>query len=403
MAAEIDGRLRSSRFDRPSARTLWRRGSAIATLASARDNPPFVVIENRIAGVLSLSRIVILTEGKSNPTEAKTATGVLRYRGDDVVAVLDSTAAGTTARQLLGVGGDIPVVARLGDVEGDTLLIGIASAGGALPAAWRPVLREAIERGMRIVNGLHTFLEDDAELRELAAKRGVELEDVRRPPKGLTVSRNVARDTTCFRVHTVGHDCSVGKMVTALEITRALRELGHDAEFLATGQTGIMIAGTGVPIDAVVSDFVAGAIEHLVLEHADADFVLVEGQGSLIHPLYSGVTLGLLHGCAPQAMVMCVDPTRTTIKYGNAPMRPTGEVIEIYELMARLITPSRVVAVAVNTSELGAERARAEVDSIASEVGLPATDVVRFGVAPIVDAILAARGEHARRAESTES
>jgi uncharacterized NAD-dependent epimerase/dehydratase family protein len=347
-----------------------------------------------------MSRIVILTEGQSNPTDAKTATGVLHYRADEVVAMLDSALVGTTAGEQLGVGGDIPFIASVADVDADTLLIGIAPAGGGFPEGWRSLLRDAIERGMSIVSGLHAFIGDDPEFRDLAVERGVTIHDVRKPPKGLPVSRNVARHTPCFRVHTVGHDCSVGKMLTSLEITRVLKARGHKAEFVATGQTGIMISGKGYPIDAVVSDFVAGAAESLVVENQESDFVVVEGQGSLIHPLFSGVTLGLLHGCAPQAMVMCIVPGRTSIKHSNAPMRPLPEVIDLYERLANVIAPSSVVAVSLNTFSLSDAEAAAEIESARVLTGLPATDVIRFGCDPIVDAILEARVAHRDSAET---
>ena len=207
----------------------------------------------------------------------------------------------------------------------------------------------------------------------------------------LLLSSNEACNTACFRVHTVGHDCGVGKMLTALELTAALRERGHTAEFLATGQTGIMISGAGIPIDAVVSDFIAGAAEQLVLENRDKDFVLIEGQGSLVHPLYSGVTLGLLHGCAPQAMVMGFDPTRTTIRHSEQEMPPLKKVIELYESMAKVMSPSRVVAVAANTSSLDEAAAQKLLAALRDNLGLPAADVVRFGCEPIVDAVLEER------------
>jgi uncharacterized NAD-dependent epimerase/dehydratase family protein len=349
-----------------------------------------------MAAFPAMSRIVILTEGRSNPTDAKTATGVIRYRTDEVVAILDSAYAGRQAEEVLGVGGAIPFVGSLGEVEADTLLIGIAPAGGGLPPAWRATISEALRRGMNLVSGLHFFLADDPEFRELAARHGAKIHDVRRPPPGITVSRNLARHAACFRVHTIGHDCSVGKMLAAIEITAALKRRGRRAEFVATGQTGIMISGWGVPIDAVVSDFVAGAIESLVLEHEDQEFLLIEGQGSLIHPLYSGVTLGLLHGCAPQAMVMVYDPTRTDVRHCDMPMPPLEEVIEIYERLANVIAPSRVVALAVNASKLTAAEADAEVRRARERYGLPAADVLRHGSEAIVEAVLAARaGEKA--------
>jgi len=338
-----------------------------------------------------MSRMILLTEGMSNPTEAKTATGLLRYRGEEVVAILDSACAGRTAREVFGVGGEIPFVAALEGLEADTLVMGVATAGGELPGGWRAVIAEALRSGMKILNGLHTFLRDDPELAPLAAEHGGELIDVRRPPADLVVSSNEARNTSCFRVHTVGHDCGVGKMLTALELTAALRERGHTAEFLATGQTGIMISGSGIPIDAVVSDFVAGAAEQLVLENRDKEFVLIEGQGSLVHPLYSGVTLGLLHGCAPQAMVMGFDPTRSTIRHSEQEMPPLREVIELYEAMANVMSPSRVVAVAANTSSLDEAGARKLLDTLQETLELPATDVVRFGCEPVVEAVLEER------------
>jgi len=338
-----------------------------------------------------MSRMILLTEGMSNPAEAKTATGLLRYRGEEVVAVFDSSCAGRTAREVFGVGGEIPFVESLAGLEADTLVMGIATAGGELPADWRAIIADALRRGMKIINGLHTFISDDPEFAPLASEHGGELIDVRRPPDDLVVSSNEARNTSCFRVHTVGHDCGVGKMLTALELTTALRERGHSAEFLATGQTGIMISGSGIPIDAVVSDFVAGAAEQLVLEHRDKEFVLIEGQGSLVHPLYSGVTLGLLHGCAPQAMVMGFDPTRTMIRHSEQDMPPLKDVIALYESMANVMSPSRVVAVAANTSSLDEDAARKLLDVLRESLDLPAADVVRFGCESIVDAVLEER------------
>jgi uncharacterized NAD-dependent epimerase/dehydratase family protein len=340
-----------------------------------------------------MPRIVILTEGKSTPDDAKTATGLLRYRPGDVAAVLDSTRAGKTAGEVLGTGGDIPIVAKLGAVKADTLLIGIAPAGGKLPRPWRAVIREAIARGMDVVSGLHYFLNEDPEFAALAKKHRVRLTDVRQPPAGLTVSKDLARNLRCHRVHTVGHDCSVGKMVASLELANALGRRGRRAEFVATGQTGIMISGWGVCVDRVISDFVAGAIEAQVLAHQDAEFLLVEGQGSLIHPLYSGVTLGLLHGCAPQTMVMVYDPTRKRIKHTEQTMPPLAEVIRLYEDMASIMTPSKVAAVAANTYRLSQAEAEKAVRRTEDQLGIPVADVIREGSDRLVDALLARHRE----------
>lgn len=340
-----------------------------------------------------MPKIVILTEGKSGPDTAKTAAGLLRYRAQDVVAVLDSRMAGARAGDVFGVGGDTPIVGNLSAVEADTLVIGIAPAGGDLPRAWRPAIRRAIRRGMDVVSGLHYFLSEDRELSALAAKHRVRLVDVRKPPAHLTISADLARRTRCHRVHTVGQDCSVGKMVAAIEITRGLKERGRNAEFVATGQTGILISGWGPPVDRVISDFVAGAIETAVLEHQDREFLLIEGQGSLLHPFYSGVTLGLLHGCAPQTMVLVIDPTRKMVKHTSHPIPPIGEIIRIYEEMAGLVLPAKVVAVAANTARLPDREAEEVVRRMEDEIGIAAADVLREGPDRIVDAILARHRE----------
>ena len=336
-----------------------------------------------------MARIVILTEGNSTPVDAKTATGILRYRGDEVVAVLDSQSTGRRVQDVLGVGGDIPFVGSLEGVDADTLLIGIAPAGGALPEQWRNVIRTAIERKMEIISGLHVFLSDDTEFAELARAHGVRIHDVRRPAPGLTVGSDRVRNSLCHRVHTVGQDCGVGKMLVALELDIALRAAGRDSAFLATGQTGIMIAGKGVPADRVVSDFVAGAIEELVLEHEHHEIVCVEGQGSLSHPLYSGVTLGLLHGCAPQTMIIGWDPEREKAKSTGLPVVSLERLIPAYENLAGFLCPSKVVAVAANTASFDAGAARDLMKSTEERLGLPVVDVIRDGCDQLVEIVLA--------------
>ncbi|MEM7232671.1 MAG: DUF1611 domain-containing protein, partial [Planctomycetota bacterium] len=222
-----------------------------------------------------MSRILIMTQGLTDPEPAKTGTGVIRYRRDEVVGVFDPAHAGKTAGEMLGVGDDLPIVGSLDAVEADTLLMGVATAGGKLPEDWKPVIAEALRRGWEIVNGLHHFVSDIPELQAIADEHGGKIFDVRRPPPGLTTSLDEARNAECFRVHTVGHDCGVGKMLVSLELTAALKARGRKAKFVATGQTGIMIEGDGVPIDAVVSDFVSGAIEREVLAARNQEFVCV--------------------------------------------------------------------------------------------------------------------------------
>ena len=337
-------------------------------------------------------RIVILTEGRTSPVGAKTASCVVRYKPKEVVALLDTTQAGKTAGELLGVGGSIPIVAKLADAPGaNTLLIGIAPSGGKLPPAWRAVLLEAIDRGMNIVSGLHDFLSDDAEISAAAAKKGVEIHDVRKNnEKDVSNRLNLRED--CLRIHTVGQDCSVGKMLASVELAIGLKKRGYDAKFIATGQTGIMIEGDGCPVDCVVSDFVNGAVEKLILANQHHDFLLVEGQGSLSHPRYSAVTLGLLHGCMPQGMILVYEAGRKNVHgMDYIPLVPLKKIVEVNETMASLAMPSKVIGVAMNSRTLSPEEAEAERDRVRRELGVPVCDVIRHGPDDLLDAILAYR------------
>ncbi|MFH0794531.1 MAG: DUF1611 domain-containing protein, partial [bacterium] len=236
-------------------------------------------------------RIVIMAEGKFSPARAKTATGVIRYGPYKVLGVIDSTKAGKRVSDFIaGIGHDIPIIASLDealDKKPEALLIGIAPMGGKLPDAWRAVILQAIRNGMDIISGLHTFLSEDGEFVAEAQLHSVEIWDVRKPPKGLPVAQCALRRAKSYILTTVGSDCSVGKMTTAIEIVAAARRAGITAEFVATGQTGIMISGWGYPLDAITADFVAGAIEKAILEiDGKFDLIVVEGQGSLLHPGY---------------------------------------------------------------------------------------------------------------------
>ena len=249
-------------------------------------------------------KLVILTEGHTNPHTAKTASCIIRYRRDEVVALLDSTQAGKTTHDLLAVGGDLPVVATLAEAPGaNTLLLGIAPPGGRIPVSWRATILEAIGKGMNVLAGLHDFLTDDAEFVAAAQRHGVTLTDVRKNEER-TIARRLGIRGDCLRVLTVGHDCSVGKMLTSVELTHALQARGQLTKFIATGQTGIMVEGDGCPIDRVISDFVSGAVEKMILAQQHHDILVVEGQGSLVHPSYSAVTVGLLDGALPQAIII---------------------------------------------------------------------------------------------------
>jgi uncharacterized NAD-dependent epimerase/dehydratase family protein len=346
-----------------------------------------------------MRRIAILAEGKFSWRDAKTAVGVIRYSPDTVVAVIDSTCAGRDAATALGdpdgPGGAIPVVASLAEALAfapDTLMIGIAPAGGRLPDEWRGTLLAAVDAGLDIVSGLHHLLADDPSLAAAARQGGVEIWDVRRPPDHLAmrIASATPHRAGSHVVYFCGTDCNVGKMTASFEVAREAQRRGHSAVFSATGQTGIMISGEGIPADRFIADFVAGGTEGMVVDMAERyDWVFVEGQGSLIHPAYSPVTLGLVHGSAPDFQVLCHEAGRTHVRGYDVTIPPLSRVAALYEDAAGWLKPAPVVAVALNTFGMPEDAARAAVAEAARETGLPATDPVRFGSGPILDALLA--------------
>ncbi len=333
--------------------------------------------------------MVILTEGHSDPHTAKTASCLLRYCPSDVVAVLDSSHRGLTTDQLLQVGGDIPVVGSLSEAaEANTLLIGIAPPGGKIPAPWRAIILEAIRREMKIVSGLHDHLSNDPEFVAEAKKYGVELIDVRKNEER-EIARRVGLRDECLRILTVGHDCSVGKMVTSVELTLALKRLEHDAKFVATGQTGIMVEGDGCAIDSVVADFISGAAEKLVLDNQHHEILIIEGQGSLIHPSYSSVTLGLLHGSSPHGLIMCFEVGREVVTgVSHVQIPPLAKMIELNETMASVFQPCRVIGISMNSRRVTADEAARLSDQLRDQFQIPVCDVIRDGPGPLADAVL---------------
>ena len=334
-------------------------------------------------------KLIILTEGHSNPHTAKTACSILRYRPQEVVAVLDSTQAGKPIEQVLGTGEGIPFVSSLDEAaEANTLLIGIAPPGGQIPQLWRKIILTAIERGMDVVSGLHDFITEDEEFSAAAREQQVELTDVRKNDFQKIARRPDFRPD-CLRIHTVGHDCSVGKMVTAIEITNALKASGQDAKFVATGQTGIMVEGDGYPVDRIVADFVSGAAEDLILQHQHHEILVFEGQGSLIHPSYSAVTLGLLHGCQPHALILCYEVGRETITGVEHLAIPSlSKIRELNETMASLHQPCPVIGVSMNSRRLSEAAAEEERQRVEEEMELPVCDVFRDGADKLRDAVL---------------
>jgi uncharacterized NAD-dependent epimerase/dehydratase family protein len=340
-------------------------------------------------------RYLILAEGRSgDPHYGKTARGVIRYAPDPTVAILDSTRAGETQD-------GIPIVATVNDAlcfNPTTAIVGVATQGGRFPPAWRELLKAAIAKGLDVENGLHEFLSEDPELAELAARHGVQLRDLRRPPAGLDVPTGENLRIPAKVVLTVGSDCAIGKKTVALELDLEARRRGLASVFVPTGQTGIAIAGWGIAVDAVVSDFLAGAAERLVVEghHRGGDLLFVEGQGSLAHPAYSGVTLGLIHGAAPHAFVLCHRAGATRVEgYPDHPLPRLRELVELHERIALPLRPARVACLALNTAGLDDAQAQAAIEQAQEETALPADDPVRFGAGRLLDAVLPAVGAQA--------
>jgi uncharacterized NAD-dependent epimerase/dehydratase family protein len=339
-------------------------------------------------------RLVLLAEGHSDdPHYGKTARGVLRYRPEQVVAIVDSRRAGETHD-------GIPVVAGIEETLGfepTAALVGVATQGGRFPPAWRELLKSAIANGLDVESGLHEFISDDEELAQLAQLHGVTLRDLRKPPPGLNVptGENLTHDAAVLL--TVGSDCAIGKMTVALELDAEARRHSVASEFVPTGQTGIAIAGWGISVDAVVADFIAGASEQLVLEGiARGGRVLwVEGQGSLLHPAYSGVTLGLVHGSAPHAFILCHKVGQRFVDDDERfPMPPLREVVELYERSALIARPAKVVAICLNSRDCDDQAAKAAIAAVEAETGLPTDDPVRFGPGRITQIALEKLGQN---------
>ena len=340
-------------------------------------------------------RFLILAEGSFGPLTSKTANAAIRYIRSEVTAVLDSTSTSKNVQEILGFGGtDIPIVATFEEgmqYKPNALLIGIAPSGGQFPAAWRPVVLNALMHGLDVWSGLHSMLGDDAEFASAAKANNATIRDLRRAPADLTVAKGRTRDSDATLILTVGMDCNMGKMTTQLQVQDAVRAKGHRVNFAATGQTGILIEGRGIGVDAVIADFIAGAAERLTLEAAEgADIVLVEGQGSLVHPSYSGVTLGLMHGAMPHAMIMCGQPSRTHVNGAGLEwmkLPSVSDMIRLYETVAAPLRESPTIAVALNTFDLSDGAAQDAIKMIEKETGLPATDPVRYSPEPIAAAI----------------
>jgi len=340
---------------------------------------------------VSEKKYLILAEAFSHDVHyGKTLRGVMRYRRESVVAILDTQRAGESDD-------GVPIVGAVDDgmQHGpNTALVGVVTQGGHFPGDWQELLKSCVAHGLDLENGLHVRLHDIPGLPDLAREHGVALRDLREPPPDLSTAtgENLGVDATI--VLTVGSDCAIGKMTATCELDLEARKRGLRSVFVPTGQTGIAIAGWGIAVDAVVSDFLAGAAERLVVEGAKrGDLLWVEGQGAILHPIYSGVTVGLIHGSAPHLYVLCHEAGRT-ITEGDpteSPLPSLRELIDLHERMSLKRRPAKVVAISLNTFAESEEDARAAIAAAEEETGLPADDPVRFGAGKLLEAVLKAR------------
>jgi uncharacterized NAD-dependent epimerase/dehydratase family protein len=339
-----------------------------------------------------MRKMLALAEGRFSPLRSKTANGAIIYLPDQVVAVIDSTKAGKTAQEVLGYGGSIPIVANIqeGMKYGPTdLLIGIAPTGGRLPQEWRDWIITAINNKLNILSGLHTILSDDEEFVHHAKVNNVTLTDWRKiPPEYEVVSKGNYRTRKAKTILTVGADCNIGKMTTMLQVYNEFARRGKKSDFIGTGQTGIMISGKGVAVDAIISDYIAGSIEKCIDASAAEgnEYIFVEGQGSLTHQGYSGVTLGLIHGTMPDAMIMCVMPARKHDDY-TLPIPDVKRLIALHEEVVNIFRPTKVVGIGINSIGLTDEQSMDEAKRLEDLTGLPAVDTFRFGAKKLADAL----------------
>jgi uncharacterized NAD-dependent epimerase/dehydratase family protein len=336
---------------------------------------------------MQLRKPYLLFLGSSQSmTDCKTAAGLRDWCRDDVIGQMGLTGCAVD----LGLPWYKPAEAFAAGAR--SFVIGVAPAGGAIPMEWRPALLDAVAVGLDIVSGMHTRLASVPGLAEAAERRGCPLLDVRHSDRTFAVASGVRRPGR--RVLTVGTDCALGKKYTALALTSALRARGIAATFRATGQTGIMIAGAGIAIDAVVADFVAGAAESLSPANDPAHWDVIEGQGALFHPAYAGVTLGLVHGSQPDALVLCHDPSRRSIDgYPDHPIPSLESAMRQYLTAATVTNPTaRFVGISLNTSSLDGGSRRKLMASITDEFGLPVVDPVLDGAGAIAEVLVADLG-----------
>ena len=339
-------------------------------------------------------RLAIFLHNGLKGGKGKTGISLLRYSPNEIVAVIDETAVGEAVMALTGIDREVPVVRSVEEaisLNPTVLAIGLAPSGGTLPEPWYAEVKRAVKAGLSVMNGLHTQMNEDPEIRA-NIQPGRWIWDIRQEPEGLGIGGGRARLLGCDRVLTVGTDMAIGKMSTSIELTKASKAQGLAAKMIATGQTGLMLGEDGIALDAVRVDYAAGAVEQSVLRHGkDSDILFVEGQGSLLNP-GSTATLPLLRGTQPTHLILVHKANLTHIQhFPNFQIPPLTKVIELYESVASaggIFSKTPVVGIALNTFGLNEKEAQRAISDVSAETGLPCTDVVRFGAEPLITQIV---------------
>jgi uncharacterized NAD-dependent epimerase/dehydratase family protein len=316
---------------------------------------------------------------------AKTAIGIVDWRKDWCLGQvrMPGCAADTGLTDMS--------IAEGAEAGAKTFIIGAVNAGGRLPEHWVESVVEALDAGMDVASGLHVRLASVPAIKEAAERNGRQLHDVRHSDMAFATGKGTKRAGK--RILAVGTDCSVGKKYTALAMDKAMNDRGYSSTFCATGQTGVFISGRGVALDAVIADFISGAAEWISPETDPDHWQIIEGQGSLFHPSFAGVTLGLLHGSQPDGFIVCHEPTRTKMRGVETPLPTIQQVIDMTIACGKLTNPDiRCVGIAVNTTALDDDEALAYLAKVGEKHGLPATDPVRYGMEAIVDKVSAEFG-----------
>jgi len=336
-------------------------------------------------------RIVILADKKLGPVTSKMGNSAIRFAGEKIVAVIDRSKAGKVVNDVLGYGGNIPIHASLEETlvyEPNTLLIGISPPGGALPSDWYSWIIEALQNKLHIVSGLHEHISSIAEFKLLAEKYKVKIKDLRKYDGRDILAKGKAKNFRSKIILTVGTHGNCGKMTTTFLLVKALQEMGRSAEWFATGQIGIFLQKRGIPLDAIKGDFISGILEHhLAKIDGNYEFLFVEGQGSLYHMAYSPVSLGILHGCLPDAMILCHRPDIGTNEYG-VDTTNLKKAIEINESVTSIAKPSKITGIALNSYNLDEDKAKQLMADTKKSTGLPTTDPVRFGSDVLVNSLI---------------